>query len=137
MQQLPLLVLLLLLPLLYSAVLVLMQCMRFKMSASIRIKDDVYKLLESNAKGFESVSDTISRSVHSLEVLEAFNMICRQVESSLDILKVENVKKEKTILVHYNDEAKLEAIEMAKKLFKEHEIDFNYDVNYIKILVKS
>ncbi|EGR4136954.1 hypothetical protein VCSRO150_3588 [Vibrio cholerae] len=105
------------------------------MSTPVRIKDNVYSRLEINAKGYESVSDTIHRALDALEVLEAFNMMFRQIASSIEVLRSEGIEREKTLLVHYDDSAKNQAIEMINN------IDFGFDValesgaNYIKLTV--
>lgn len=107
----------------------------FNMSTPIRIKDDVYSRLEINAKGYESVSDTIKRSIYALEVLEAVEMVCRQVDSSIDILKNENLEKEKTLLVHYSEDAIVKAMDVVVKIYANYTITYQSDVNFIKILV--
>mgnify|MGYP000026458024 CR=1 FL=1 len=105
------------------------------MSTPVRIKDNVYSRLEINAKGYESVSDTIHRAVNALEVLEAFNMMRGQVASSIEVLRSEGIERKKTLLVHYDECAKNQAIELINN------IDFGFDValesgeNYIKLTV--
>ncbi|MCG3740669.1 hypothetical protein [Vibrio cincinnatiensis] len=105
------------------------------MSTPIRIKDNVYSRLEINAKGYESVSDTIHRAVHALEVLEAFDMMHRQVASSIEVLDNEGIEKEKTLLVHYDDNAKNQAIEMINNIDFGHDVTLESGVNYIKLNV--
>ncbi|TKE99247.1 hypothetical protein FCV44_06145 [Vibrio kanaloae] len=105
------------------------------MSTPVRIKDDVYSRLEINAKGYESVSDTIHRAVNALEVLEAFNMVYKQVASSIDVLRSEGVEREKTLLVHYTDCAKNQAIEMINSIDFGFNIELESGVNSIKIKV--
>lgn len=106
------------------------------MATSIRIKDDVFSLLEINAKGYESVSDTIKRSVFSLEVLEALDMASRQTELSILTLKEEGLTRNKTILMHYQPEAIEQAMDLVKKLYPDYVINYKIETNVLNLLVE-
>lgn len=108
------------------------------MSTPVRIKDDVYSRLELNAKGYESVSETISRSIDSLEAIEFFNMVCSQVESSIDTLRAEGkvATREKVLLVHYKTETIEKVMTVVEKIYDKYQVSYTPDINQVRLLVE-
>ena len=104
-------------------------------TTSIRIKDDVYSRLEMNAKGYESVSDTISRAIKSLEEREAFDMIDNQVAESIQRLSEEGSDKERVLLMHYQKEAIQLAMDLVVRLYPEYRIEYEIKVNACSVKV--
>jgi predicted CopG family antitoxin len=107
------------------------------MSTSIRIQDDVYSCLEANTKGYESVSDTVNRSVSCLEQCEAFEMIDRQIELSIIMLNDEGIVREKVILMHYQKEAIEKAMLIVERLYPKYSIKYNIEINALYLFVEE
>lgn len=106
-------------------------------TTSIRIKDNVYSRLELNAKGYETVSDTISRANQCLEKDEAFNMLDRQVALSIDTLVTEGVTRDKNILMHYHTDAIQSAMDLILRLYPAYQINYEIKNNVCCIEVTS
>lgn len=108
-------------------------------TTSIRIKDSVYSRLELNAKGYESVSDTISRANFSLEKDEALSMLDRLVDCCVEDLKVDGVSKEKHILMHYQREAIQSAVDLLYRLYPDYKIECEVESNecLVKVMLKE
>lgn len=104
-------------------------------STSIRIKDNVYSLLETNSKGFETISDTIERSVAALETLEAIDMIKRNVEFAINRLD-EGYPKECNLLVHYSPSSLEYAVTLIQGLFVNFDIEYEIRSNVFTFKVE-
>jgi predicted CopG family antitoxin len=104
-------------------------------TSSIRIKNDVYSRLELNAKGYESVSDTINRANACLEMVEALGMLDRQVAFSVQDLIEDNITKERTILMHFKEEAITSAMDIVVRLYPEYHVKYEIKVNMCCITV--
>lgn len=100
-------------------------------TTSVRIKDSVYSRLELNAKGYESVSDTINRANFNLEKNEALEMLDNQVKR----LSEEGVTKEINILMHYQKEAIQSAMDLVIRLYPDYNIDYEIKINVCSISV--
>jgi predicted CopG family antitoxin len=107
------------------------------MSTSIRIQDETYSRLENNSKGYESVSETISRAVFSLEVCESLEMISSSIESSIRMLIDEDISREKVILLHYQKEAIEKAMLLAKRLYPNYVITYEIEINSLTFLIEK
>ncbi|WP_157664740.1 hypothetical protein [Vibrio campbellii] len=103
------------------------------MATSVRIKDDVYSLLEINAKGYESVSDTIGRALFALEVQEAQDMIVDVIKSRIEGIQNGDEFREVVLLVHFQSEAIDQAMKAMKFFFPSYTIKYTCDVNSLKI----
>lgn len=106
---------------------------RLAMATSVRIKDDVYSLLETNAKGYESVSDTIGRALFALEALEAQDMILDVIKSRIEAIKNGDEFREIVLLVHFQKEAVERAMEAMKFFFPSYTVKYVFDENSLKI----
>lgn len=106
-------------------------------TTSVRIKDSVYSRLELNAKGYESVSDTINRANFSLEKNEALDMLDSQVALSIKRLNEEGVTKDINILMHYQKEAVQSAMDLITRLYPEYNIDCEIKINMCSISVSK
>ncbi|HFU0229617.1 MULTISPECIES: hypothetical protein [Vibrio harveyi group] len=103
------------------------------MATSVRIKDDVYSLLETNAKGYESVSDTIGRALFALEALEAQDMILDVIKSRIEAIKNGDEFREIVLLVHFQKEAVERAMKAMKFFFPSYTVKYVFDENSLKI----
>lgn len=106
---------------------------RLAMATSVRIKDDVYSLLETNAKGYESVSDTIGRALFALEALEAQDMILDVIKSRIEAIKNGDEFREIVLLVHFQKEAVERAMKAMKFFFPSYTVKYVFDENSLKI----
>lgn len=106
---------------------------RLVMATSVRIKDDVYSLLETNAKGYESVSDTIGRALFALEALEAQDMILDVIKSRIEAIKNGDEFREIVLLVHFQKEAVERAMKAMKFFFPSYTVKYVFDENSLKI----
>lgn len=108
-------------------------------TTSIRIKDSVYSRLELNAKGYESVSDTINRANLSLEKDEAFSMLDEQVACSVRDLAAGGVAKEKTLLMHHQREAIQSAMDIVLRIYHDYKVNYEITNNVccIKVVANS
>lgn len=106
---------------------------RLVMATSVRIKDDVYSLLETNAKGYESVSDTIGRALFALEALEAQDMIVDVIKSRIEAIKNGDEFREIVLLVHFQKEAVDRAMKAMKFFFPSYTVKYVFDENSLKI----
>lgn len=106
-------------------------------TTSIRIKDDVYSRLEMNAKGYESVSDTISRANKSLEMLEAIEMLDNQIAASIQKLNEEGADKERVLLMHYQKESIQSAMDLVIRLYPKYEIEYEIKTNACSVRVSQ
>ena len=107
------------------------------MSTSIRIQDNAYSRLENNAKGYESVSDTIDRAVSCLEFCDAFEMISHQVESSISTLNDEGITRKKVLLVHFQKLTLEKVMLLIKRLHPNNNITYEIEINALTLLVEE
>lgn len=106
-------------------------------TTSVRIKDSVYHRLELNAKGYEAVSDTISRANDSLEICEALEMIDAQMKICVEDLSANKASKEIVFLIHFQEKAIHSAMDLVKRLYPEYEIECDIKINACVLNVRK
>lgn len=104
------------------------------MSTSIRIKDTVYKDLELNTKGFQSVSDTIEMTINSHEILETIKIVEGSITSSEERIK-ECGSIEKNILLHYKKDNVDDAMKIIKRMFFGYKISHHIEPNCLTVSI--
>jgi hypothetical protein len=104
-------------------------------TTSIRINDQVYARLELNAKGYESVSDTIDRANKSLETLEMLEMLDTQVACCIKDFIESKITRERVILTHHKPDAIQSAMNIIDRIYYDFHVHCEINTNMVRISV--